>query len=77
MIVASKLHMYPIDLSKFAKFEKLTLEELRIIATEVGINFLAGNGNIKDKWEFITTFDEADPKELEESYNRVINRRAK
>jgi len=64
--------MVQIDLSKF---EELTLEELRTVATEVGINFLIGNENVTDKQEFLMTLDEAYPEELEESYNKVLKAR--
>lgn len=57
------------------KYEKLSLEELRVIVTEVGINFLSGNENITDKEEFLNVLDEAYPEELEESYNKIIRNR--
>ncbi|MDT7540608.1 MAG: hypothetical protein QOE33_512 [Acidobacteriota bacterium] len=60
--------MVQVDLGKF---EKLSIEQLRTIATEVGINFLMGNENITDKEDILLALDEADLKELEESYNRV------
>jgi dTDP-4-dehydrorhamnose 3,5-epimerase-like enzyme len=61
--------MGQLDLSKF---ENLTLEELRKIATEVGIQFANGNENIKDKEEFLYALDEAYPEELECSYDKMI-----
>jgi hypothetical protein len=64
--------MAQIDLTKF---EKLTLEELRTIATEVGINFLSGNENITDKEKFLDVLDEAYPEELEASYQRILRDR--
>jgi hypothetical protein len=54
-----------------SKYEKLSIEQLRTIATEVGINFLMGNENVIDKEDILLALDEADPKELEESYDRV------
>jgi len=64
--------MKQLDLTRF---ENLTIEELRTIATEVGINFTVGNENIADKEEFLMVLDETSLAELEESYQRVLKNR--
>jgi hypothetical protein len=56
--------------------QKLSLEELRTIATAAGIKFTIGNENVKDKLELIYTFDEADFKELDEVYNSIISKQS-
>ena len=64
--------MNPIDLTKF---ETLTLEELRTIATEVGIQFSIGNELITDKEQFLFALDESSPEALEMSFNKIIKNR--
>ncbi len=59
------------------KLEKLSLEELRKLADRVGIKFTIGNENIKDPEEIILVLDEADRKELEEEYEKIIKEKKK
>lgn len=60
------------------KLDKLSLEELRNLATQVGIEFEGGNENIADtknltaKEQFLLVLDEADKEELFREYKNII-----
>ncbi len=63
------------------KLEALSLDELRLLATRVGIHFSGGNESVRDsrtmtaKAEFLNVLDESDPAELNQEYERMIRSR--
>lgn len=58
----------------FKDLESLSLEQLREIATAVGVNFSVGNSNIHDKQDFLLVLDEADEHDLVKAYNDIVGR---
>ena len=59
--------------SMSAKLDKLSLSELRELATEVGVVFAIGNAQIDNKEEFIRVLDEADKDELTAAYEKLVS----
>ncbi len=57
------------------KLDMLSLDELRKLTTQVGIEFSDGNANIIDKQEFISVLDEADQNELKAVYEAIVENR--
>lgn len=57
------------------ELDKLSLEELRDLTTKMGICFVIGNENIKNKQEFILVLDEAKKDELLREYDEIIKKK--
>jgi len=57
------------------RLKRLTLEELRQLTTDVGIEFSDGNETITDKEDFILVLDEADKNALQEAYQKILGNR--
>ena len=54
------------------KLMKLSLKQLRDLATKVGIKFSVGNEKIRNKEEFVLVLDEADKNELLKEYKKLL-----
>lgn len=69
----------PEEWEKFrAKLETLSLDQLRNLATRVGMKFSGGNENVSDRKQmtareqFIMVLDEVDREKLQAEYDKII-----
>lgn len=59
------------------RLEKLSLDQLRLLATRTGIEFEGGNETVKDreqisaKEQFLMVLDEADREKLQAEYDKI------